>query len=300
MNMTSNTIMILNSAYEFALCKIKGRLVWDHYYAALREPKVRSAVPYDSRILDEIVRDLRTHLFKIVNLEIDIDDYRQYFKDAKYHTYPIYYLKFAGIERNLVEKSLEHYLAAKLLDLQRDDLYVDVASSNSPASQIYQRLYGCKSYKQDMMFADGIDKNVIGGDASRMPVEEGFASKMALHCSFEHFENDSDMRFVKEANRVLRKGGKLCILPLYLFNRYAVQTDPAILPKDGVQFESDAILYCARSWGQRHGRFYDVPHLISRIRDNLDELKLTIYMVQNEKQIDLSCYLKFAALFEKE
>jgi len=171
---------------------------------------------------------------------------------------------------------------------------------NSPASDIYHRLYGCEVYKQDMSFADGIYDKVIGGDACRMPIEKGFASKMAMHCSFEHFENDSDIRFIREADRVLRKGGKLCILPLYLFNKYVVQTDPTLFSRNKSLFERGAIMYCARGWAQRHSRFYDVAHLASRIRDNMERLELTIYVVKNEKQADPSCYLKFIALFEKK
>ncbi len=89
-------------------------------------------------------------------------------------------------------------------------------------------------------------------------------------------------------------------MPLYLFNKYVIQTDPAALPKGGISFEGDAVLYCAKGWGERHGRFYDMPHLISRIRNNLNNLKLTIYVIQNEKEVDPSCYVKFVALFEKE
>ena len=121
---------------------------------------------------------------------------------------------------------------------------------------------------------------------------------MALHCSFEHFEKNSDVKFIKEASRVLKKGGKLCILPLYLFNRYSIQIDPSVLPK-GHLFENDAILYCVRGTSLRHCRFYDISHLITRIRNNLKDLKITIYFVQNEKKIDPNCYIKFIALFEK-
>ena len=127
-----------------------------------------------------------------------------------------------------------------------------------------------------------------------------FATKMALHCSFEHFEQDADIRFIKEASRVLTKGGKLCILPLYLFEKYIILTDPSMLPKGNMPFESDAILYCAKGFGNRHGRFYDVSHFIARVVNNLNDLKLTIYVVQNEKEVDPSCYVKFIALFEKE
>ena len=73
-----------------------------------------------------------------------------------------------------------------------------------------------------------------------MPLKSGCVSKMALHCSFEHFEQDVDIRFIKEANRIPGKGGKLCIIPLYLFNKYANQTDPAILFNTNLNFEQDA------------------------------------------------------------
>ena len=49
-------------------------------------------------------------------------------KKAKYSNYPFY-------SHNISEKSLEHYLAAKLLDLSSKDAYVDVASSCSPVAE---------------------------------------------------------------------------------------------------------------------------------------------------------------------
>jgi SAM-dependent methyltransferase len=184
------------------------------------------------------------------------------------------------------------------LDLSENDVYIDIASEFSPASEIYHELYGCEVYRQDLIFPEGIHGNEIGGDASNMPVENGFATKMALHCSFEHFEQDSDVKFIKEANRVLRKGGKVCILPLYLFSKYAIETDLAVWSKDGLYFEPDAVLYCAKGTGCRHVRFYDVNHLITKIRNNLDTLRLTIYVTRNEKEVSRSCYVKFIALFE--
>jgi len=122
---------------------------------------------------------------------------------------------------------------------------------------------------------------------------------MALHCSFEHFEQDSDIKFIKEANRVIRRSGKLCILPLYLFNRYAMQLDPLVALRNKVPLEKDCILYFTVGYGNRPSLFYYFSHLITRIRDNLTDLKLTIYVVKNEKDINQFCYIKFIALFEK-
>jgi SAM-dependent methyltransferase len=280
------------------LRNVKETILWNYRYYSLREPKVKSWVPHDDPdILNAITEELEANNFNIIDLEINITEYKQYMRNAEYHKVPDYYK--ARNAKNFIEKSLEHYLAAKLLDLSKDDIYIDIASGNSPTSGIYQKLYGCKAYRQDLAFPKGIHGNTIGGDASNMPIEDDFCTKMALHCSFEHFEGNSDIKFIKEASRVLRKGGKLCILPFYLFTKYAIQTDPIVLPKSGINFEREATLYCARGYVNRHGRFYDIPHLIERIRKNLNNLRLTFYIVQNEKEVDASCYVKFIALFEK-
>jgi hypothetical protein len=285
--------------FKFVIHVVKETLIWDYHYASLRPPKMKSHVPHDDpRIHNEIIRELKKEGLDVVDFEIGVNDYKEYLNSAEYFKFPCYY--GGGQRTQSTEKSLEHYLAAKLLDLSNDDVYIDIGSANSPAPEIYQKLYGSKVYRQDVVFPEGINGNVIGGDAGNMPVEDGFATKMALHCSFEHFEQDSDIRLIKEASRVLRKGGKLCILPLYLFSRYAIQTDLAALPIGGISFEDDAVLYCVKRYRNRHGRFYDVPHFIARIRNNLNDLKLTIYVVQNEKQVDPSCYVKFAAVFKKE
>ncbi len=132
-----------------------------------------------------------------------------------------------------------------------------------------------------------------------MPLPAGFASKMGLHCSFEHFEGESDIKFIADAHRLLRERGRCCIVPLYLLTEYAIQTDPTCLPRGAIGFEPDAVLYCAKGYRNRHGRFYSVAKLASRIRNNLRDLSLTIHAIQNEKEVDPSCYVKFVALLEK-
>lgn len=287
-----------NEILKLIIWKLKSLLLWEHYYAILRDPKVRKAVPHNPQIQDEIRYKLKENNINVIDLSINKRDYKLYLEKAEYHKYPRYY-KINKRSNRFIEKSLEHYLAAELLNLSKEDIYIDIANANSPTPEIYHNLYGCKVYHQDLWFPKGIHGNIIGGDASNMPIKDGFATKMALHCSFEHFEQNSDILFIREACRVLQKGGKLCILPFYLYNKYAIQTDPATLPKSGLVFEEDAILYCTKGWKNRHGRHYDITHLLSRIIRNKKELKLTVYFIQNEKSIDLSCYIKFVALFEK-
>ncbi|MBI4442860.1 MAG: hypothetical protein HY649_05735 [Acidobacteria bacterium] len=286
-------------AYGFAVRKIKEKFLWDSYYALLREPKVKSTIPWDCSVYAEIRKQLLQNGFTLSDFTVDVADYKNYLRDAEYHLYPDY----CAWDHPILpyEKTMEHYLAARLLELSAGDVYVDVGSGNSPAAEIYQRLYGVRAYRQDQSYTEGIHGNQIGGEAGNMPVADGFATKMALHCSLDNFENDSDIRFFREANRVLRSRGKICVLPLYLFTTYAIQTDPAVLPKRGINknFDSDAVLYCNKGWGNRYGRAYDVPQFIKRIRGNLGDLRLRIYEITNAKEVDASCYIKFAAIFQK-
>ena len=267
-------------------------------YIAFRKPKVKGWIPHDNpEIQNEVVAALKKSGFEVVDYEINVTDYRRYLKNADYSKFPDYWC--GGKGSNFPEKSVEHYLAAKVLDISKEDVYIDVANDHSPAPDIYHKLHGCVSYKQDLIFPIGITGNIIGGDASNMPVADGFATKIALHCSFEHFEQDSDIRFIKEAGRVLRVGGRLCIVPLYLFNKYAIQTDLSVWPKGGLNFEREAVIYFAKGWGNRHARVYDVPHFITRIRDNLCGMRMTVYSIKNPKEVHPSGYVRFMALFEK-
>lgn len=228
-----------------------------------------------------VISQMENAEFDLTPYTIDIHDYHDYIERSDYQQYTNYY---NSIKSSFAEKTLEHYLAMKLLDLNEHDVYIDIANARSPTPEIYQKLHGCKTYRQDLIFEPGFHGDTIGGDASAMPLPNGFASAMALHCSFEHFEGDTDIRFIREAKRVLIPGGRMCILPLYTFFKYAIQTDPKAYPD--FKIEEKAIIYHALGWGNRHGRFYDVPHLINRVRNNLDGMKMKIYIITNEKKID--------------
>lgn len=280
--------------------KIKKRneSPWFQKYNALRPPKYAFGVPHaDPRIHEEILKELTYKNFNVVDYKINAGDYKLYLEKARYHRFQGY--QQGGESKSFPEKTLEHFLAAKFLELSKQDVYIDIATCGSPTPGIYRDIYGCKVYKQDIVYKKGVYGNTIGSDGSDVPLPNEFATKMALHSSFEHFEGDADIGFLIESDRLLRSGGKVCIVPFYLFNRYAIQIDPGGLKENDISFEKDAILYCARRWNSKHARFYDVPHLITRIKGNLGTLRLTVYNVLNAKEICPSCYLKFAAVLEK-
>lgn len=292
-----NRLSYLHRTPSYLNYRFKNRFLWDRYYNRLVQAKLKNPVVCTPQITNQILDELQKNDFVVKGYRINIEDYKLYLKNAKYQTFSYYYK--GGRANNFSEKSLEHYLAAKFLDLCEDDVYVDIANGDSPVPEIYSQLYGCEAYRQDIAYPKGIHGRVIGGDASNLPLTDEFFSKMGLHCSFEHFENSADINFVREARRLLRPQGRLCILPLYLYKDYVIQTNPVCVPH-GFNFEKDATLYCVRNWQVHHSRFYSVPQLVRRIKSNLEQLDLTIHLIENGKEVDPSCYVKFVAVLQKK
>jgi SAM-dependent methyltransferase len=277
---------------------LNSELFWDARYQRVREPKVRGAVAVSDEAALRIESELRVLGVKVDRARIDVAAFRDWLRRGRYGRFDWYY--DGGSRAGFVEKALEHFLAAQFLRLGSGDVYVDVASYTSPVPDIYEELHGVTAYRQDLQYKPGMHDRRIGGNAAEMPVADGFATKMALHCSFEHFEGNSDSDFIEEAARVLAPGGRLCIVPLYLAERYSIQLDPISIPRQGIEFESDALLCCARGWRNRHGRFYDVPHFVERVAEHLNGLRCTVFRIENAREVDPSCHVVFLGLFEKE
>lgn len=277
--------------------RVRDSLLWERRYARLRSPKEATGIADGPQIEGTIVHQLVDTGLTVQERELSAVGYRDYLARAGYERYP-HYLN-GGRAPQCAEKSLEHYIAASLLNLTPEDVYIDIANDRSPAPDIYHALYGCTAYRQDLVFRPGLHGDTIGGNAADLPLDDGFATALCLHCSFEHFEGDSDWQFIREASRVLKPGGRLCIVPLYLSTEYSVLTDPAVLPRDCSFFEPDAVLHCVRGYGNRHGRFYDAVHLVSRIVPRLGPLQLTVQYLTNVTDVVGDGYVRFAAMMVK-
>lgn len=246
---------------------------------------------------DDITPRLTAQGVEVVPYHIDVPAFWRYVDDCGYRQMSYWE---GGKARAGTEKWLEHFVSIELMRPQAGEVHIDIASCYSPFPDILRQRWGCRPYRQDWLYAPGIDGDRIGGDAAVLPVPDEFADGMTLHCSFEHFEGDRDFRFLREADRVLRPGGGLCILPIYTNRTYCIQTDLAAWPRIKVpDFERDALICAAEGWGEVHGRFYDAPHFERRILANLGRLELTIYKIENYLEVASDCYLKFAAVFRR-
>jgi hypothetical protein len=228
--------------------------------------------------------------------QVPVDAFWRYVDDCGYRDLAYW---GGGSWPTAVEKWLEHFVSIDLLQPRAGEVLIDIASCHSPFPEILREHYGLETYRQDLIYPDGIEGDRIGGDATAMPLADGFADYLTLHCSFEHFEGDADSRLLREAERVLKPGGRLLILPLYTSSTYSIQSDPATWKERTVRFEDDALVCLARGWSETHGRLYDLEHFRDRVLAHLGDLELVVFTVTNLEAVGHNAYLHQAALFTK-
>ncbi len=246
---------------------------------------------------EDLTEQLTRCGLEVVPYRIDVAAFWSYVDQVGYRSLAYWQ---GGQARAATEKWLEHFVSIELLGPRVGELLIDVASCHSPFPDIVRDGFGVTAYRQDLLYPLGVEGDRIGGDAVSMPLPASSVDLMTLHCSFEHFEQDRDGAFLREADRVLRPGGRLCILPLYTNRRYCIQTNldrwRASCPP---WFERDALVCQADGWEEVHGRFYDPEHLVERVLGNLGSLEARIVRVENAKEVAEDCYLVYAAVLTR-
>ncbi len=277
--------------------KCKYYLNWMDRYEALDFPKIIKYTETSDSITDYVENSLKDDV-KITHLSLSVEEFEDYLKEAEYTRFEAYNSAKAPFFR---EKALEHFTALKLLQLEKEDIFVDIAAAGSPVYKIFREMYGCRTYRQDLSYPSGINGDVIGGDASAMDVDDESFSKLALHCSFEHFEGNRDSSFVKEAIRVLKPGGKLVILPLYINQQAVIKTDPGIWRENSdLSVFQDSMIYCSSNWSNYHGRFYSPESFKSRVLKYTEGYSSEVFILDNNFELDQASYLKFIFVMTKD
>jgi hypothetical protein len=223
---------------------------------------------------------------------VDVNGYRKWKAAARY--------PFLAYHIAHEEKYLEHYLSWELLRGVHCRVLVDVASCRSFFPVVIRR-QGIRVIEHDLAYPPGLHGDRLGSDAAAMPLPDASVDAMTLHCSFEHFEGDTDVRFLQEAQRVVRPGGRVVIIPLYLHVRHQTLVDPAEWERTRVPIEDGADIVVIPGYGNRHGRIYDPSTFVYRIYDTAVRIGLRPRIVHIENACDVSphCYLQFAFVLDK-
>lgn len=199
-----------------------------------------------------------------------------------------------------IEKQLEYFISRDLLDIQPDDCLIDIGSWYSPYPDLIRREYGCTVYAQDLSYRQGIHGWQIGSDAAALPLTDGSVSKMALHCTFEHFEGDTDSRFVREVSRVLDpRRGRVVIVPLYIHQEYTIWSDPSLFASSRIQPDPGAQVYLNVGWSNQFGRHYSPEALGDRVARQAGDLSFKVLQIANVPDLDPRCYVRYVGLLDK-
>lgn len=148
-------------------------------------------------------------------LEVDMAAFESFVGEVDYRkNYPDYCEHFSRRdEATLKRKFFEQYLSATAVAPRADGVYADIAAAGCPWADIVRRLHGAKAYVQDLRFRTGVHGDRIGSNAAEIPLPDASLDGIVSLNAIEHFEGDSDFGFLKEAARLLKPGGVICVAP---------------------------------------------------------------------------------------
>ena len=253
----------------------------------------------------KIRKDFESAGFSVREFQVNERDYQEWLSRIDYHTnYPQYCKVFGSA---FSQKNLQHYLSLELLQINASNVLMDVASSISVFPDIAKKYSGIKRvWRQDMEYPKGIHGDKIGSFASAIPLDDCSVDAITLHCSLEHFEGEEDVRFFREGLRLLKPGGRICIIPLYVANELSIITSPSVWADkykayaECPQFDRRAKIFIRESTTnkQRQIKLYDVRTLQNDLLEQMGDLfNISIYYFLNHLSFE-GCPV-FALLLNK-
>ncbi len=175
------------------------------------------------------------------------------------------------------QKAFEHWVSAEYLDFQKNDRVLDFAAWISPATEILNYDRPANYYKHDITLKTSLENKTISGYSNAIESDNDYFDYIIAHCAIDNFEQDYDISFFKEAERILKPGGKVLITPLHMAeifeNRIALGSIGAD-PDDG------AFIVLGMPNTLRFGRHYSVKSLQERIINN-SSLKFHVVNINN-------------------
>jgi ubiquinone/menaquinone biosynthesis C-methylase UbiE len=222
----------------------------------------------------EVVRQLAAAGWKIDERAFPFEEFSAYFRRIDYlQRYPHYSKQY---HRSITRKAIEHFVSFELFAPMAGKTFLDVAASTSPVTRILRDIYGFEQvYRQDLNFTEDQHKKdpyTLVSDATKIPLADGSVDAISLHNSWEHFEGAADTDFLREAGRLLRPGGRLCILPIDFSRQTTVLTSPGVWftkyrnVKTPPVFDPRAVIFIREQKLQRQEKLWSPSDFASAVK----------------------------------
>ncbi len=173
------------------------------------------------------------------------------------------------------KKPLEFFGTWRLLEPRPDDAFLDAAGG---VYTYLDRLRVRERYLHDLAIAPELRERLGPGvrylesDAAAIPLPDASVDKISCHHSFEHFEGNADSGFITEIQRLLRPGGRACILPIFVGDTYYEVTTH--FTRRGKRYDPAARMLVDPTaqvpGGNAYARIYDPAALRRRVLERLD------------------------------
>lgn len=265
-----------------------------------RDKGILFASPLTIEQLDTIRNQMVADGLNILDAHISGDEFDKFEQELDFGKF---YKK--KVNKTYERKIREYWFASNLLDLNHygeDDIYLDVGASTSPWVLYLRERKGIKAFGIDMMeYPNNNKEYYLVQNATQMDFESGTISGISLQSAFCLFEENGDVKFLKECSRILKTGGKLVVSPLYMYSEY-ISAASAINYGKGFADAEQTEMIRTDSPYIRMSRYYDVKTLNSRILKYCEELgmKYTIHILPNDEVLEFEfAYLKFVLEIEK-
>ena len=176
------------------------------------------------------------------------------------------------------------------------DIYVDVAAANSPWAKLL-RDEGYNAYAIDLTPSELFKKydfyKLMNATATSFGDES--VGSVSLQCAYEMFINDDDMLLINELKRILKRGGRAVISPLYMYTHYSGYCSPEFLNKHEYQPKNAKIYVNTHSQGIPFSRKYDAKQFNERIVKTIvdNHMSYKLYVLRNSAEIDPKIYCHF-------
>lgn len=171
------------------------------------------------------------------------------------------------------KKALEFFISYCILEPSNNDSLLDAAGGHSGyLESVKVHVLDVELYLTDHIYKGvAVSENgitIVGGDISNIHLPDESITKIACHHAFEHFQGEKDSGFIREIARILHKGGRACIIPIFITEFYAecmnIDKDKPFDPEASLIIDLTASIPGAADEGH-FARFYNLQALERRV-----------------------------------